>query len=239
MKFLVLASLTIGAVAAFAPSSPLKSSSSALSAVAKKAVAKKPVAAKKAVAPKKPVAKKAVVAPKKKSAKAGDFSQELGVQQPLGFWDPLSLLDGKDQARFDRLRYVEIKHGRIAMLAVVGYITTEFGYRLPGAIDSAGDTFDSIPAGFASLSAMPAAGLVQILTFVGLLEISGWKQDTSSFPGDFGASSFPVGFINKKYSEAQKLDYRAKELNQGRAAQMGILALMVHEQLGVDILPPH
>jgi Chlorophyll A-B binding protein len=121
----------------------------------------------------------------------------------------------------------------------VGYITTEFGYRLPGAIDSAGDTFDSIPAGFASLSAMPAAGLVQILTFIGLLEITWWKQDPNSFPGDFGASSFPVGFISKKYSEAQKLDYRAKELNQGRAAQMGILALMVHEQLGVDILPPH
>lgn len=30
---------------------------------------------------------------------------------------------------------------------------------------------------------------------------------------------------------------RAVELNQGRAAQMGILALMVHEKLGVPILP--
>jgi hypothetical protein len=34
---------------------------------------------------------------------------------------------------------------------------------------------------------------------------------------------------------------RAIELNQGRAAQMGILGLMVHEKLGnVDnLLPPH
>lgn len=226
MKFLLL-SLAVAGVAAFVPQSQLKASS-ALSAVAKKAPAKKPVA-------KKAPVKKAPV----KKAAAGGFAAELGVQPPLDFWDPLGLLDGKDQERFDRLRYVEIKHGRIAMLAVVGYITTEFGYRLPGAIDSAGDTFDSIPAGFASLSAMPAAGLVQILTFIGLLEISWWKQDPNSFPGDFGASSFPVGFIDKRYSEAQKLDYRAKELNQGRAAQMGILALMVHEQLGVDILPPH
>jgi Chlorophyll A-B binding protein len=229
MKFVLLASLALGA-AAFVPGSQLKASS-ALSAVAKKAPVKKaPV--KKAPVKKAPVKKAA-------PAKAGGFAAELGVQQPLGFWDPLGLLDGKDQARFERLRYVEIKHGRIAMLAVVGYITTEFGYRLPGAIDSAGDTFESIPAGFASLSAMPAAGLVQILTFIGLLEISWWKQDPNSFPGDFGASSFPVGFVSKKYTEAQKLDYRAKELNQGRAAQMGILALMVHEQLGVDILPPH
>ncbi|MGK3757084.1 MAG: hypothetical protein ACI8RD_009398, partial [Bacillariaceae sp.] len=30
----------------------------------------------------------------------------------------------------------------------------------------------------------------------------------------------------------------AIELNNGRAAQMGILALMVHEQLGVSLIPP-
>ena len=42
------------------------------------------------------------------------FEAELGVQPPVGFFDPLGLLDGADQERFDRLRYVEIKHGRIA-----------------------------------------------------------------------------------------------------------------------------
>lgn len=237
MKLTVLASLVAGA-AAFAPASQQKASSALLAVKpAPKKVAAKPVAKK--VLPKKVLPKKVVKPVAKKFAGKTNFAAELGVQPPLDFWDPLGLLDGKDQARFDRLRYVEIKHGRIAMLAVVGYITTEFGYRLPGAIDSAGDTFDSIPGGFAALSSMPSAGLVQILTFVGLLEISGWKQAPDSFPGDFGASSFPVGFINPKYTEAQKLDFRAKELNQGRAAQMGILALMVHEQLGVDILPPH
>jgi len=172
-------------------------------------------------------------------AKASSFESELGVQPPLDFWDPLGLLDGADQERFDRLRYVEIKHGRIAMLAVVGYLTTEFGVRLPGVISTDGTTFDSIPGGFAALTSMPGAGLAQILTFVGLLEIAGWKQDPNSFPGDFGASSFPVGFLSSINTPEQQLDYRAKELNQGRAAQMGILALMVHEQLGVDILPPH
>jgi hypothetical protein len=33
------------------------------------------------------------------------------------------------------------------------------------------------------------------------------------------------------------LGRRAIELNNGRAAQMGILALMVHEKLGVNIIP--
>ena len=38
-------------------------------------------------------------------------------------------------------------------------------------------------------------------------------------------------------SEADKLKKRSIELNNGRAAQMGILALMVHEQLGVSLWP--
>lgn len=41
------------------------------------------------------------------------FENEVGVQQPLGFWDPLGLVADGDQAKFDRLRYVELKHGRI------------------------------------------------------------------------------------------------------------------------------
>ena len=44
-----------------------------------------------------------------------------------------------------------------------------------------------------------------------------------------------------KFDDATKLKKRAIELNNGRAAQMGILGLMVHEKLGnVDqLLPPH
>jgi hypothetical protein len=36
------------------------------------------------------------------------FSQELGAQAPLGFWDPLGLLKKADQARFERLRTVSL-----------------------------------------------------------------------------------------------------------------------------------
>lgn len=174
-----------------------------------------------------------------KASKANPYADELGVQPPLNFWDPLGLLDGADQERFDRLRYVEIKHGRIAMLAVVGFLTTEWaGIRLPGDIDFSGTTFESIPGGAGALTAVPGAGIAQILAFIGWLEIAGWKQDPNSFPGDFSASSFPVGFLPSAKTPEQQEKYRAQELNQGRAAQMGILALMVHEQLGVNILPP-
>eukprot|EP00549_Striatella_unipunctata_P009860 CAMPEP_0118707214 /NCGR_PEP_ID=MMETSP0800-20121206/21053_1 /TAXON_ID=210618 ORGANISM="Striatella unipunctata, Strain CCMP2910" /NCGR_SAMPLE_ID=MMETSP0800 /ASSEMBLY_ACC=CAM_ASM_000638 /LENGTH=77 /DNA_ID=CAMNT_0006609963 /DNA_START=30 /DNA_END=259 /DNA_ORIENTATION=- len=46
------------------------------------------------------------------------FESEIGAQPPLGFYDPLGLLEDADTARFERLRYVELKHGRISMLAV-------------------------------------------------------------------------------------------------------------------------
>ena len=63
--------------------------------------------------------------------KSGDaFANEIGAMAPLGCWDPFNMLGRADQAEFDRLRGVEIKHGRVAMLAVVGYLTTygELGY---------------------------------------------------------------------------------------------------------------
>jgi hypothetical protein len=40
-----------------------------------------------------------------------------------------------------------------------------------------------------------------------------------------------------KLDPETQMKKRAIELNQGRAAQMGLLALMVHEKLGVSILP--
>ena len=68
-------------------------------------------------------------------------------QPPLGFWDPLGLLKDADQERFDRLRYVETKHGRIAMLAILGHLVTSSGYRLPGEI-AYGIPFSSIKVSY-------------------------------------------------------------------------------------------
>ena len=164
------------------------------------------------------------------------FEDELGAQPPLGFFDPLGLVADGDQEKFDRLRYVEIKHGRISMLAVVGYLTTEAGVRLPGTIDYSGLKFSDIPGGFGAISAIPAGGLLQLLFFIGLLESSVMKDITGGeFVGDFRNGYIDFGWDS--FDEETKLKKRAIELNQGRAAQMGILALMVHEQLGVSILP--
>ena len=170
------------------------------------------------------------------SALSMAFEGELGAQPPLGFYDPLGLVADGDQAKFDRLRGVEIKHGRICMLGVVGYLVNAAGIYLPGDINTAGTKFSDLGYGWAASFAVPKEGALQVLAFCGLLELAVWKQDPTSFPGDFSASSVPVGWISD-YDEETKLRKRAIELNNGRAAQMGMLALMVHDQLGVNILP--
>ena len=52
----------------------------------------------------------------------------------------------------------------------------------------------------------------------------------ADFKGDFRNGALDFGW--DKQSDDWKMRKRAIELNNGRAAQMGILALMVHEKLG-------
>jgi len=167
------------------------------------------------------------------------FESELGVQPPLGFFDPLGLLEDADQERFDRLRYVEVKHGRICQLAFLGQIVTRYGIHLPGDIDYSGHSFESYPNGIAAVlgpDAIPQAGLAQIVILVGFLELGVMKDVTgeSEFPGDFRNGSLDFGWDT--FDEETQLSKRAIELNNGRAAMLGILGLMVHEKLG-GVLP--
>ena len=174
----------------------------------------------------------------KSSTALNAFESELGVQPPLGFFDPLGLLDDADQERFDRLRYVEIKHGRICQLAFLGNIITRAGLHIPGDIDTAGDAFDSYPNGIAAFfgpDSIPTDGKLQIVFFVGFLELFIMKDATgeNEFVGDFRNGLLDFGWDS--FDEDTKLSKRAIELNNGRAAMMGILGLMVHEQLGGSV----
>jgi len=164
------------------------------------------------------------------------FENELGAQAPIGFIDPLGLVESGDQAKFDRLRYVELKHGRICMLAVVGYLVTEAGVRLPGDINLSGTKFTDIPSGFDAIEAIGVVGIAQIIFFIGFLEAAIMKDITGGeFPGDFRNGYIDFGWDT--FDAETKFRKRAIELNNGRAAQFGILALMVHEKLGVSLLP--
>mmetsp|Transcript_4581 Transcript_4581/g.5967 ORF Transcript_4581/g.5967 Transcript_4581/m.5967 type:complete len:195 (-) Transcript_4581:216-800(-) len=163
------------------------------------------------------------------------FEDELGAQPPLGFFDPLGVVADGDVDKFNRLRYVEIKHGRIAMLAVVGYLVTESGIRLPGDI-SAGIPYESIPCGFDAFYMIPGGEIAKLFGIIGFLDIIVMKDIVGGdFVGDFRNDFIDFGWDT--FDEEIKLKKRAIELNQGRAAMMGILALMVHEGMGLPLLP--
>merc|ERR1719215_1550515 len=91
------------------------------------------------------------------------FENDLGVQAPVGFWDPLGYAANGDIASFKRRRETELKHGRISMLATMGYMTPEIIGKWPGYCSpSLGLKFEDIPNGLAALKVVPAAGWVQI-----------------------------------------------------------------------------
>jgi len=178
----------------------------------------------------------AAFAPVSKTAQTtslNSFEKALGAQEPLGFYDPLGLLNDADEERFNRLRNVEIKHGRIAMLAFVGNLVPRAGLYFPGNIDLEGNSFSSFPPGIAAVigdDAVPRQGLGQIILLVGLLELFVMKDVTgkSEFPGDI-RNGFDFGW--DEFDEGEKYFKRGIELNNGRAAMMGILGLMIHEEI--------
>lgn len=170
------------------------------------------------------------IASSRSSLKMG-FENAIGAQPPLGFFDPLGLLKDADEERFQRLRDVEIKHGRISMLAVLGHIVTTAGIHLPGEI-AFGVPFSSIDNGLAGLfgpHAVPQQGLVQLIIFVGAIDLG-----FTNYAKPEVESACIKRMNDAGWDEAKQNSKRAIELNNGRAAQMGILALMVHEKLNND-----
>ncbi|KAH8048769.1 chlorophyll A-B binding protein [Aureococcus anophagefferens] len=147
---------------------------------------------------------------------------------PPGFYDPLGLADQSfvigmnvagdrgvgEEATIGWLRHAEIKHGRVAMAAFLGYlaqctplVSGEHKY-LPYRGYVAGCTpqeqWDNIPL----------YGKLQIFTLIGMLESYGE-----------GAGS-PEG-----YSAEQKARGLKVELLNGRAAQFGILGLLAESKV--------
>jgi hypothetical protein len=159
-----------------------------------------------------------------------DYAGELGVQAPLGLFDPLNILDTCSQEKYDRLRATELKHGRVAMLGVVGYLATYAGVRWPG--------LEDVPAGWAAWGSLPTSVVGQMVGSWILMEIANTDQTgNAEFDGDFRNGYLDFGWDSQ--SDEWKMKKRAIELNNGRAAQMGLLALMVHDAMGnvADILP--
>jgi hypothetical protein len=141
------------------------------------------------------------------------YENELGVLAPTGFFDPLGLSKSIDQATFDQYRTAELKHGRVAMLAVFGYVTPEI-FTWPGNV-APGLPFSEVPHGLAALEAIPSLGWAQIIFLIGAVDYYGYLGD---FPG------------GKPLLDAEELEKRTvQELQHGRLAMLATLELFRHD----------
>lgn len=150
------------------------------------------------------------------------FEKELGVQPPLGFWDPMGFTDDGDLAAYRRRRSVELKHGRIAMLATMGLMTPEIIGHWPGYLSpSLNIQFADVPNGLAALNVVPSLGWSQILIYFGLIEYSaGFEDYRTGTPGDYG---WKVLTSDDPVEKRRKLN---AELANGRLAMVAVMALL-------------
>ena len=134
---------------------------------------------------------------------------------PLGFSDQFSL---------KYMREVELKHGRVAMLATVGFLFQQF-IHLPGAAYQESNPF----------LAVTTVGLgvnMQILIGAGIVELVYWRKyyDEDSVPGDLG---WDPAKVLKGKSDDYITDLKLKELKNGRLAMIAIMGMFVqYSQFG-------
>jgi hypothetical protein len=138
----------------------------------------------------------------------------------IGF-DPLGFSDYFDMKW---LRESELKHCRVAMLAAVGFIVSEF-VTIPG--------YEHVDDSNLAPAAVGTAAMLQIVFGVGLLEFYSNKgkvtmenmfDDKDRVPGKFG---FDGGYYAKN-SKADMDVMELKELSNGRLAMLAIGGMIHH-----------
>jgi len=120
------------------------------------------------------------------SDKAGLEALAVKLNPTVGFWDPLNIAE-QSKETIGWFRHAEIKHGRVAMAAFVGYCVQANGICFPWNIQGSVGTFDLPTIAFSDISAaggpsdqwdaLPTAAKVQIISVIGFLEM--WSETSS------------------------------------------------------------
>lgn len=169
----------------------------------------------------------------------------------IGKYDPIGLADynfwgTSDSETIGFLRESEIKHGRIAMFAFVGYCVHANGITWPWNMMMDGTPFPKVDSAPEAWDAIPDSAKLQIFGFVGFLEyyrevtgthyMKGGKPgyfpefDTKVIPGGSLNLYDPFGWSNKKTEEEKQVGL-VKELNNGRLAMLGIIAFLAEAKI--------
>ena len=112
----------------------------------------------------------------KKSVTEVELTREEILSEPNNIefgkiWDPLGLAELGGDETIAWFRHAEVKHGRVAMAAFVGWTAVAgAGWRFRGEL-AHGTEFGSLPSkGLEAWDAVPGWGKAQLLLFAGLIE---------------------------------------------------------------------
>merc|ERR1711862_512653 len=163
-----------------------------------------------------------------------------------GEFDPLGFTKGLPVQEIKRFREAEVTHGRVSMLAVVGYLVAENFHPLFGGVISGpanshlGQVQEVAPFFFAWLTmSIAAAELARakigwefpLDALVKNKEVEGktWltKLNDDYYPGDIGFD--PLGLKPTDASEFAVM--QTKELQNGRLAMLAAMGMIVQEQV--------
>ena len=159
-----------------------------------------------------------------------------GALAPVGFFDPLGLAAKATDATVARYREAELAHGRVAMLAVIGFLVGE-------KVEGSSFLFDAQISGPAitHITQVPDGFWPVIIAFIGAAEASraeaGWvdpadcpvdqagllKEDY--MPGDLKFD--PLGL--KPEEEGEFMEMQTKELQHGRLAMLAAAGFLAQE----------
>ena len=101
---------------------------------------------------------------------AADLNPVVKYYDPWGLSDA-NLWGSTEEQTIGWLRHAEIKHGRVAMFAFIGFIVHANQITWPWPMTNAGDPFPKADSAPAAWDAIPEAAKIQIMLFVGFLEV--------------------------------------------------------------------
>jgi len=127
------------------------------------------------------------------------------------------------------LREAELKHARIAQLAVVGWLVQAAGIHLPGDAYTVSNPIDAFfhvgPSVWGQI--FVGIGALESLNHKGKLGQTNMHEDSTREVGQFDNPIYGASQLKGK-SEAQILDLKTKELLNGRLAMFAIGGLVHH-----------
>jgi len=153
----------------------------------------------------------------------------VGATGPLGFWDPAGFSTDVSEGRLLFFREVELKHGRVCMLASLGILTAETFHPL---FPQVGD----LPAYIQFQSTPLQQFWVAVAVLIAIPELGSWKSFKQLDSGDFEMESdrMPgdLGFDPLGLKPSQEKDLQAlqnKEINNGRLAMIATAGMIGQE----------